>query len=57
MQLVDIKKKIEAENLRGVMGSLHEAQVPMKLNRMWFKMNSKTVISVATPSGLTESRE
>ena len=57
MQLVDIKKKIEAENLRGVMGSLHEAQVPMNLNRMWFKMNSKTVISVATPSGLTESRE
>ena len=57
VQLVDIKGFFDAENLRGVMGSLHPAQVPMKLHKVWSKMNSKTVIIVATPSGLTESAE
>ena len=57
VQLVDIKGFFDAESLRGVMQSLYCAKIPLKTYRMWFKMNSKTLISVATPSGMTESAE
>ena len=57
IQLVDIKGFFDAESLRGVMGSLYTAQIPMKAYRVWFKLNSKTVIQVATPSGLTDKGE
>ena len=57
IQLVDIKGFFDAENLRGVMGSLYTAKVQNKMYRLWFKLNSKTVISVVTPSGETESGE
>jgi hypothetical protein len=57
VQLVDIKGFFDAESLRGVMHSLYCAKIPMKMYRLWFKMNSRTVISVATPSGLTEPGE
>ena len=39
------------------MESLYKAEIPMKTYRMWFKLNSKTVMQVATPSGLTEEGE
>ena len=57
LQLIDIKGFFDAESLRGVMGSLYTAKIPMKAYRMWYKLNSKTVIQVATPSGLTERGE
>ena len=57
VQLVDIKGFFDAESLRGVMQSLYSANIPMKIYRMWFKLNSRTLISVATPSGLTEQGE
>ena len=57
IQLVDIQCFFDAESLRGVMGSLYTAKIPMKAYRMWFKLNSKTVIQVATPSGMTEKGE
>ena len=57
IQLVDIKGFFDGENLRGVMGSLYTAKVQNKMYRLWFKLNSKTVISVVTPSGETESGE
>ena len=57
VQLVDIKGFFDAESLRGVMQSLYCAQIPLEMYRMWFKMNAKTVISVATPSGMTKPGE
>jgi hypothetical protein len=39
------------------MDSLYNAGVPMKAYRTWFKLNSRTVIKVRTPMGLTESQE
>ena len=57
IQLVDIQSFFDAESLRGVMGSLYRAEIPMKAYRVWFKLNSKTVIQVATPSGLSEKGE
>ena len=55
--LVDIKGFFDAESLRGVMGSLYTANAPMKMYRVWFKLKTKTVISVVTLSGETESVE
>ena len=57
VKLADIQAFFDSENLRGVMGSLYSAEIPMKTYRMWYKMNSRTVIRVATPSGLTEAGE
>ena len=57
IQLVDIKGFFDAESLCGVMGSLYTAQIPKKAYKMWIKLNSKTVIQVATPSGLLLKRE
>ena len=57
INLVDIKTFFDSESLRGVMDSLYNASVPMKAYRTWFKLNSRTVINVRTPMGLTESEE
>ena len=57
INLVDIKTFFDSESLRGVMDSLYSAGVPMKAYRTWFKLNSKTVITVRTPSGRTNSEE
>ena len=57
VNLVDIKTFFDSESLRGVMNSLYTAGVPMKAYRTWFKLNSRTVISVRTPSGQTETEE
>ena len=56
-QQVDIQGFFDAESLRGVMGSLFSAKIPLKTYRLWYKLNSKTVIRVSTPSGLTEAGE
>ena len=37
IQLVDIKGFFDAESLRGVVGSLYTAKIPMKAYRMWCK--------------------
>ena len=55
--LVDIEKFFDSENLRGIMNTLHSAELPSKAYRMWFKLNSKTIITVKTPAGPTESKE
>ena len=57
INLVDIKTFFDSESLRGVMDSLYTAGIPMKAYKTWFKLNSKTVISVRTPAGLTEAKE
>ena len=57
VQLVDIQKFFDSENLRGVMNSLHGAKVNMKAYRTWYKINQNTVISVITPSGISEKAE
>ena len=57
MQLVDIEKFFDLEILRTVMTTLNYANVNKKAYRCWFKLNSKTVISVATPAGLTKTAE
>ena len=57
INLVDIKTFFDSESLRGVMDSLYTAGIPMKAYRTWFNLNSKTVISVRTPAGLTETKE
>ena len=53
LKLVDIKGFFDSESLRGVMNSLYEAKIPMKVYRVWFLMNSQTSISVKTPAGPT----
>jgi exonuclease III len=57
VELIDIEKFFDSENLRGVMNTLHMADVPKKAYRTWHHLNSKTVISVKTPAGITESQE
>ena len=57
INLIDIKTFFDSESLRGVMNSLYTAGVPMKAYRTWFKLNSRTVISVRTPAGMTEPEE
>ena len=57
VQLVDIEKFFDSENLRGLMNTLHTAEVSEKAYKVWFKLNSKTVIKVKTPAGPTESKE
>ena len=57
VKLVDIKAFFDSESLRGVMNSLHEANIPKKAYRLWFLMNSQTSISVKTPAGHTKFRE
>ena len=44
-------------SLRGVMRSLYTRNIPMKAYGICHKLNSKTVIQVATPSGMTERGE
>ena len=39
------------------MNSLHEAKIPKKAYKNWFLLNSRTLISIKTPSGQTEFRE
>ena len=39
------------------MNSLSEANVNMKAYRTWYKLNQNTVISVITPSGISEKAE
>ena len=47
----------DSESLRGIMDSLYSAGVPMKAYRTWFKLNARTLISVRTPTGTTQSVE
>jgi hypothetical protein len=57
VKLVDIKGFFDSESLRGVMNTLHEASIPKKAYRVWFKLNSKTKVTVRTPAGQTGHRE
>ena len=57
VKLVDIKGFFDSEYLRGVMNSLQEAKIPKKAYRNWFLLNSKTSISIKTPSGQTKFKE
>lgn len=57
MQLVDIKKFFDSEILRTVMTSLGAAKVNRKAYRCWYKLNQNTVISVATPAGMSDKAE
>ena len=57
INLIDIKTFFDSESLRGVMNSLYTAGVPMKAYRTWFKLNSRTVISVRTPAEMTEPKK
>ena len=57
LQLVDIEKFFDSEVLRTVMTSLHKANINQKAFRCWFKLNEKTMISVAKPAGTTEIAE
>ena len=55
--LADIEKFLDSESLRGVMNTLHMAEIHKKCYRTWFNLNKRTVISVKTPSGTTKSKE
>ena len=57
MQLVDIKKFFDKERLGTIMTSLGRVQVNQKAYRCWYKLNEKTVFSVATSAGETNSAE
>ena len=56
VQLYDIQKFFDKENLRDVMDTLHEVGVDPKLYRTWFKLNQNTTIRVKTGNGYTEWR-
>jgi hypothetical protein len=55
MQLVDIQKFFDKERLCTIMTSLSSVKVNQKAYRCWYKLNEKTVFSVATPAGTTKS--
>ena len=57
VKLVDIEKFFDSESLRGVMNTLYMSEIPKKCYITWFKLNRKTVITVKTPLGSTESDE
>ena len=57
VELVDIEKFFDSENLRGIMNTLYSAKVPQKAYRVWYELNSKTEINVKTPAGLSDSKE
>ena len=56
IQLYDIQKFFDKENLRDVMDTLHEVGVDPKLYRTWFLLNQNTTIRVKTGNGYTEWR-
>ena len=55
--LFDIRKFFDRENLRDCMDALYRAGVEDKMYRLWFLLNQKTSIRVATPVGLTKYEE
>ena len=54
LQVYDLCKFFDKENLRDAMGALHKAGVDQKFYRLWFLLNCKTKIQVRTSVGLTE---
>ena len=57
MQLVVIQQFFDSEILCTIMTCLNYANVNKKAYRCWFKLNQKTVISVATPTGTTQTED
>ena len=50
----DIIKFFDKEDIYDVMGELYDVGMNQKLCRLWFKLNSDTIIKVKTANGLTE---
>ena len=55
LQLYDISKFFDRENLQDGMNSLYNCGISGKLYRLMFEMNKKTVLRVKTGVGLSES--
>ena len=55
IQTFDISKYFDSEVLRDAMAALYEAGVKGKLYRLWYELNSETVIKVKTGVGFTKS--
>ena len=55
LQLWDISKYFDKENLRDAMDTLHEAGVKGKLYRLWYILNKDTQIRVKASVGITET--
>ena len=55
LQLLDISKYFDKENLRDAMDTLHEAGVTGKLYRLSYILNKDTQIRVKTSVGITET--
>ena len=53
----DLSKYFDKEVVADVMDSLYRAGIRGKLYRLWSKFNSKSVVQVVTPSGVSEKRE
>ena len=56
IQLYDIQKFFDKENLRDVMDTLHDIGVDPKMYRTWFLLNRNTTIRVKTANGFTDWR-
>ena len=57
IQLYDVSKFFDKENLADVMTTVHEAGVKDKLYRLLTKLNEKRIIKVLTPVGETDEVE
>ena len=56
LNLWDLSKYFDKEVVADVMDSLYRAGIRGKLYRLWSEFNSKSVVQVVTPSGISEKR-
>ena len=57
LQVNDIKRFFDKENLRDVMNTLHKADINEGAYKAWLLMNHKTRISVETGASVTEEAD
>ena len=57
LQLYDISKFFDRENLQDGMNTLYNCGITGKLYRLMYEMNKKTVLRVKTGVGLSKSTE
>ena len=53
MQIFDISKYFDKENLKDAMDTLHKCGITGKLYRLWYELYRDSLIRVKTAAGLT----
>ena len=57
LQIYDIKRFFDKENIRDAMDTLNDIKVKKEVYRTWYKLNKNTRISVKTGVGETEEAD